>query len=187
MLVDAARLALRYAFFDSLLGFGPLKQPQELLGVRVMLVEAMEIFIVGHEVGHFLGHEAYPETSGMRPGQDSKSHELDCDAVGLAISTAYGVREGNAFAFQLIGPLLLFYALRTCEQVKSILFDEVRAQSESHPSHEERFRFALDFLDGTGAKKDIKESVQFALDVAMCVGSQVQLIARDLKTQATAK
>lgn len=105
----------------------------------------------------------------------------------LAISTTYGVREGNVFAFQLIGPLLLLYALRTCEQVKSILFDEVRAQSESHPSHEERFRFALDFLDRAGAKEDIKESVQFALDVAMYVGGQVQAIARALKAQATAK
>lgn len=187
VLLDAAQLALHYACFDSLLGFGQLKQPQELLGGRVMLVNAMEIFVVGHEIGHFLGHEAYPESSGIPPGQDSKSHELECDAVGLAISTAYGVREGNAFAFQLIGPLLLFYALRICEQVKSFLFDEAPAQSESHPSHEERFRFALDFLDAVGAKEDIKESVQFALDVAMYVGSQVQLIARDLKTQVTAK
>jgi hypothetical protein len=186
VLVDATRLAVRYAYFDSLLGFGRLEQPNELMGIRVLLVNAMEIFVVGHEIGHLLGYEAHPETQGIPSGTDAKSHELDCDAVGLAISTAYGVREENAFAFQLIGPLLLFYALRTCDQVKATLLDETPAPSESHPSHEERFRFALDFLDSAGAQGNIKESVQFALDVAMCVGSQVQLIVHDMKTTLAA-
>ena len=186
VLVDATRLAVRYAYFDSLLGFGRVEQPQELMGFRVLLVNAMEIFVVGHEIGHLLGYEAHPETQGIPPGADAKSHELDCDAVGLAISTAYGVREENAFAFQLIGPLLLFYALRTCDQVKAILLDETPTPSESHPSHEERFRFALDFLDAAGAQDNIKESVQVALDVAMCVGSQVQLIAHDMKATLAA-
>ncbi len=186
VLVDAFRLALHYACFDSLIGFGRLEQPQELLGLRMRLVTAMEIFIIGHEIGHFLGHEAYPDTSGIPPGQDTKSHELECDAIGLAISTAYGVREDNVFAFQLIGPLLLFYALRTCEQVKSILFGSAPAQSESHPSHEARFRYALDFLEAIEAKEDTMVSVRFALDVAIYVGSQIQLIARDLKASVAA-
>ncbi|TBU71639.1 hypothetical protein [Phytopseudomonas daroniae] len=186
ILVDAARLALRYALFNSVLGFGRVEQPRELFGPRVMLVSAMEIFAIGHEIGHFLAHEAYPDASGISPEQDSKTHELECDAVGLAISTAYGVRNGNSFAFQLIGPLLLFYALRICEQVKSILIDEPPTPSESHPSHEERFKYALNFLYKAGATEDIKESVHFALDVAMHVGSQVQMIAKDLKAHMDA-
>lgn len=186
VLVDATHLAVRYAYFDSLLGFGRVDQPQEIMGFRVLLVNAMEIFVVGHEIGHLLGHEAHPETQGIPPGTDAKSHELECDAVGLAISTVYGVREENAFAFQLIGPLLFFYALRTCDQVKEILLDEPPAQSDSHPSHEDRFRFALNFLDAAGAQENIKESVQFALDVAMCVGSQVQLIAHEMKATIAA-
>lgn len=187
VLQDAAELALRYAQFDSLLGFGRIEQPSELLGFRILLVNAMEIFAVGHEIGHFLAHEAHPETSGIRPGQDSKSHEIECDAIGLAISTAYGVRECNPFAFQLIGPLLLFYALHTCEQVKLILFDEEPSPSDSHPSHEERFKHALDFLYEVGASEHIKASVHFVLDVAMYVGSQVQMIVRDLKTHVITK
>lgn len=186
VLVDATRLAVRYAYFDSLLGFGRVEQAKELIGFRVLLVNAMEIFVVGHEIGHLLGHEANPETQGVPPGTDARSHELECDAVGLAISTAYGVREENALAFQLIGPLLLFYALRTCDQVKAILLDETPTPSESHPSHEERFRFALEFLDAAGAQDNIKESVQFALDVAMCVGSQVQLIVHNMKATLAA-
>jgi len=181
VLVDATRIAVRYAYCDSLLGFGRLEQAEELVGFRMLLVNAMEIFVVGHEIGHLLGYESHPETQGIPPGSDARNHELECDAVGLAISTAYGVREENAFAFQLIGPLLLFYALRTCDQVKAILFDEPPTPSESHPSHEERFRFALEFLGAAGAQDNIKESVQFALDVAMCVGSQVQLIAHNMK------
>jgi hypothetical protein len=186
VLVDATRLAVRYAYFDSLIGFGQVEQSKEHMGFRVLLVNSMEIFVIGHEIGHFLGHEEHPETLGILPGTDSKNHELECDAVGLALSTAYGVREENALAFQLIGPLLFFYALRTCEQVKAILFDEIPIESESHPSHEERFRFALDFLDAAGATENIKKSVRFALDVAMCVGSQVQLIAHDMKANVAA-
>lgn len=181
VLIDAVRLAVRYAQVESLLGFGRVEQPKELMGFRVLLLNAMEVFIVGHEMGHFIGHEAHPDTSGIPPGSDSKSHELECDAVGLAVCTAYGVREDNPFAFQLIGPLLLFYALRTCEQSKVILFDENTAESDSHLSNEERFKFALDFLNAAGSSDTVKESVEFALHVAMCVGSQVQLIVHDLK------
>ena len=181
VLVDATRLAVRYTYSDSLLGFGRLEQPKDLTGFRVLLVNAMEIFVVGHEIGHLIGHEARPQTQGIPPGADAKSHELECDAVGLTISTAYGVREKNAFAFQLIGPLLFFYALRICDQVKAILLDEAATPSDSHPSHEERFRFTLDFLNEAGAHESIKESVRFALDVAMCVGSQAQLIAHNMK------
>lgn len=186
VLVDAVRLSLHYAHFDSLLGFGRIEQPKELAGFRMLLVNAMEVFIVGHEIGHFLGHEGYPDSSGIPPGGDSKSHELECDAIGLAISTAYGASENNAFAFQLIGPLLLFYALRTCDQVKSILLNESPTESDSHPSHEERFRFAMDFLDSIDPEDSIKESIKFTLDVAMCVGSQVQLIAHEIKAHRAA-
>lgn len=187
VLVDATQLAMHYACFDSLINFGKLEQRKELTGFRTLLVSSMEIFIVGHEIGHFLASEAYPETSGIAPGQDAKSHELDCDAVGLAISTQHGIREGNAFAYQLIGPLLFFYALRICEQVESILADVAPEKSESHPSHEERFKFALHFLDERGGKENIEESVLFALDIAMSIGSQVQLIVRDLKNHETIK
>ncbi|NMF90994.1 hypothetical protein [Aromatoleum petrolei] len=180
VLVDATRLAVHYARFESLLGFGRIEQPNELLGFRTLLLNAMEVFIVGHEFGHFISHEAHPDTCGIPDGADSKHHELDCDAVGLAVCTEYGVRESNAFAFQLIGPLLLFYALRTCEQTKAILFTETQ-ESNSHPSNEERFRFALEFLISAGASDQVMESVHFALDVAMCVGSQVQLTAHELK------
>jgi hypothetical protein len=187
VLQDATELAIRYAECDSLLGFGRIEQPSELLAFRVMLLNAMEIFAIGHEIGHFLAHESHPETSGIRPGQDFKAHEIECDVIGLAISTAYGVREGNPFAFQLIGPLLLFYALRTCEEVKLILFDEEPSPSDTHPSHEERFKHTLDFLYEAGASEHIKASVHFVLDVAMYVGSQVQMIVRDLKTHASKK
>lgn len=182
VIMDAARLSLRYAHSGSLVGFGRMAQDDDLTAFRTLLVNAMEIFAIGHEIGHFLAHEDYPETSGIRPGQDAKSHELECDAIGLAISTEYGVRNKNPFAFQLIGPLLLFYALHTCERVKSILVDEEPIRSDSHPTHEERFSHTLNFLSKVGASKDVMEGVHFTLEVALCVGSQVQVIAQKLKT-----
>jgi hypothetical protein len=180
-LLDATRLSVHYANFNSVLGFGRIEHPKNLVTIRALLVNSMEIFVVGHEIGHLLAHESHPETHGIPEGTCLKEHELECDAVGLAISTAYGVREENGFAFQLIGALLFFYALHTCDQVKGILVGHLPKSSESHPSHEERFRFTLDFLRLIEANDTTMESVRFALDVAECLGSQVQLIAHNLK------
>lgn len=187
VLLDAARLSVHYAYADSLVGFGRLEQAEELMVIRALLVSAMEIFVIGHEIGHFLSHEAHPDTQGIRPGLDLKSHELECDAIGISITSAYGAHEKNAFAYTLIGPLLFFYALRTCTQVKAILLDEKPVQSVSHPEHEDRFRYVLSCLDMVEDKNVIMKDVTFFMDVAMCIGSQVQLIAYDLKTNYEAR
>lgn len=182
-LSDATRLALRYALTDSLVGFGRIEQPKELHASRVLLINAMEIFIVGHEIGHFTSHEKGPESSGGLSPSESRALEFECDAVGLAVSTVYGQDENNAFAFQLIGAVLFFYALRIGEQAKAIILNAETPMSDSHPSAEERIRFALTFLGGVGAHKRIRDSVNFALDIAMYVGSQVQVTLRAIKRE----
>lgn len=180
VLIDATHLAVHYAMSRSLLGYGKLDQSEELHRVRVMLVNSMEVFIVAHEVGHFVGHEEHPETRGIPPDSDSKQHELECDAIGLAVCTAYGVEENNPFAFQLIGPLLFFYALRICEETESILTGVHSGSSESHPSTDERIRFILQFLKEVGANKAVHRSVNDALEIAMIIGSQVLQIVREV-------
>jgi hypothetical protein len=141
---------LRYALTDSLVGFGRIEQPKEQHGFRILLVNAMEIFVVGHEIGHFTSHEKSPESSGALSPSESRALEFQCDAVGLAVSTAYGQEENNAFAFQLIGAILFFYALRICEQATAIILNAEAPRSQSHPSAEERMdlpRFHGQFRD----------------------------------------
>lgn len=183
VIMDAARLVGRYALSESLVGFGKLEQRAEVHSVRVLLLNAMEVFVVAHEVAHFVAHEEFPDTAGIRPGSSCKQHEIECDAFALAVCTEYGVREKNAFAFQLIGPLLFFYALRMCEGAIAVLSGQEREPSESHPTNEERFRFALDFLKSAGASAHILKSVTFALDVAMIIGTHVHLIMQDIKSR----
>ncbi|GAB2889023.1 hypothetical protein GCM10027046_16840 [Uliginosibacterium flavum] len=183
VIMDAARLAGRYALSESLVGYGKLEQRTELLPVRVLLLNAMEVFVVAHEVAHFVAHEEFADTAGIRPGSTSKQHEMECDAFALAVCTEYGVREKNAFAFQLIGPLLFFYALRMSERAITVLSGKDRSPSESHPTNEERFRFALDFLKSAGASAHILKSVTFALDLAMIIGSHVHLIMEEIKSR----
>lgn len=180
VLIDATRLAMRYAMTESLVGFGKVEQRPDLHAVRVLLLNAMEIFIVAHEVAHFIAHEEYPETLGIAQDSTSKLHELECDAFALAVCTQYGVQQKNVFSFQLVGPLLLFYALRICEKTKTILTGAPPKKSESHPTNEDRFRFALDFLRSVGATKETLRSVNFALETAMIIGTQVQLITKDI-------
>lgn len=62
VLIDATRLAVSYAMTESLAGFGKIEQRPDIHGVRVLLVNAMEVFIVAHEVAHFVAHEEFPET-----------------------------------------------------------------------------------------------------------------------------
>lgn len=180
VLIDATRLAVRYAMTDSLVGFGKVEQRPDIHGVRVLLVNAMEVFVVAHEVAHFVAYEAYPDTMGIAPGSNSKMHELECDTFALAVCTQYGVQENNAFSFQLVGPLLFFYALRICERTKAVLTGQPPRESDTHPTNEDRFKFALDFLRSVGAKKHILSSVTFALETAMIIGTQVHLIAQDI-------
>jgi hypothetical protein len=181
VLFDASRLAVYYALNNSLIGFGKLSQPEKIKPIRALLVNAMEVFIIGHEVGHCIGYEAWPETQGISDGSSAKDHEFECDSIGLAVCTGYGAEENNAFAFQLVGPLLFFYAMEICEQVKSILAGKEPDHSESHPTCKERFAFALDFLHGVGANETVLSSVNFSLDIATHIGNHVQLMAQNLK------
>jgi hypothetical protein len=183
LLLDAARLAAHYALMDTMIGWGKFEQPKDLLAGRVMLLSSMEVFIIAHEIAHFAMYEAYPDTAGVSPGGTEKDLELACDLVGLNVCTMYGKEEGNAFAFQLVGPLLFFYSLRICSQARSILKGTAR-ESESHPSPEERMRLIYETL-GVAKAKLILRRLDEVLDMAMIIGSHVQLLVEDFQQRAS--
>ncbi len=180
VVADATRLAIRYAATESLLGFGRIEQHKDLRASRVLLVNSMEAFILAHEVAHFISHEEYPNSSGIPPDSNQKQLELNCDALGFAVCNGYGAQENNPFAFQLIGPVLFFYALRLSDITRSILTGAPIVDSETHPSTDERIRAVLQFLKDAEAGRSVQRNVLDALDVAMIIGSQVQVIMHRL-------
>jgi hypothetical protein len=179
VLVDASRLAVRYALTGSVLSSGPMPQAENLLIGRTLLLNSMEMFVIGHELGHFISHEEYPLTDGIAPGSGPKDLERSCDFFGFTICTGYGVREGNAFSFQLLGPSLLFYALMISESAVALLSGQSSHVSDSHPSNEQRLGFVFDFLDEVKATQDLKNNLQSCLDIAGLIGAHVLITLED--------
>jgi hypothetical protein len=181
----ATKLAVWYALHDTLVGYGKLEQEKRFTSLRVLLLCAMEIFVVGHEVSHFCHYEAYPETNGLAPEQSDKDLELNCDGIGLAVCTAYGTEEDNTFASNFIGPLILLYSIHLCEKVKEIITDKPRQHSNSHPSINERINNIFKFAKAAEVHPDVLAIMKDSLDAAMVIGSQVQIIATEIASSKT--
>ena len=179
---DAALLATCHAFTGSLVDFGKLEQPAMLNKLRVELLTAMEVFIIAHEISHFIAHEEFPDTGGIEPGSNNKEHEIECDEIALAICTTFGVQENNPFSFQLIGPLLFFYALKICENTRVTITGHKQTPSESHPTHNDRIHFTFNYLKKVGASSKILDSASCCLSIAEIIEIQVQLIMENIRS-----
>lgn len=134
----AKELSVYFSIYGSLIGFGKVKQEENNLGVRVLLLQAMEAFVISHEIAHFSMHEIYPETGGVAEDESEKDLESNCDTLGLAISTAYGNKKENPYAFQFLGALVFFYSLKISYAVKEVIFGCKPEKSDSHPTLDER-------------------------------------------------
>lgn len=181
ILVQATKLALRYAMSDSLVGFGELIQDENHLNFRIQLVTSMEVFVVGHELAHFTFHERHPESIGLPPGMACRDLEMHCDAMGLAICSAYGVKEVNQLALRFIGPLWFFYALHLCEETQTILLNQPPRVSATHPTIKERIRFIFDFANLANMDPSVRQSMEEALELAIIVGVHVKTVARAIR------
>ena len=182
-LTDAIRLAVRHAITDSLLGFGKIEQAPELLGLRVSMLNAMEIFILAHEIGHLVNHEAHPATGGIPPGGTSMDLELSCDVFGLSICSSYGFKHQNPLAMNLSGALLFLYALHICECAKQTLTKTPTPPSQTHPSTEDRFAFALQYLrEVSGDGPAVSEALSM-MDIALAIGAFVQIATIEIAEQ----
>ena len=106
-IVFAARLALFFSVFDTVLGFGEYKQPHSFLRYRIELLRAMEAFALAHEYVHFLVEEQHLQFA------DDYKLELFCDELGLQISRDWGDKRQNWLAFAGVGALAFFEAVET--------------------------------------------------------------------------
>lgn len=176
----ATSLAIFYSLNETLLGYGKLEQEEKFLLNRTLLLNAMKVFVIGHEIAHFSYHEDHPDTCGIRPGNSNKDLEMECDGIGLAICTVYGLNEANTFTTNFIGPLMLLYAISLCEKIKTIITGKTAKPSETHPATLDRIKNIFLFAESINMHSEILQIMRDSLDAAMIIGSQVELTAREI-------
>lgn len=166
-IILATRLALYYAHFGTVIGFGEVKEPINKTGYRVLLLRAMEIFAVAHEYAHCVAGEKLPQLSGQLDSSESFVLEHLCDEIGLLLSREVGNFHEDYLLFAGIGPLVFFRTMQICEnvreQIASGASDEIASKIRhisrgSHPVTESRVE-ALKAQISLKTAADQKENV----------------------------
>lgn len=184
-MLQAVRLVLRYVRSESLVGFGEFSQEKHLFHLRMLLVTATETFVVGHELAHFFLQEQYPELNGIPPGKTLREVELICDAIGFAICSAVGELDDNEASKNLIGPLLLLYALKLSEDAQEILLGITPPISDTHPGLTERIRSLFGFARTVDPTGSLNCSLEEALNYAVIVGGYVKSALQQVKADSS--
>jgi hypothetical protein len=174
----ATSLAIWYALNDTMRGYGKLVRDEKFTTLRVLLLNAMEVFVIGHEISHLSFQELYPETLGVPEGKTVKDLEMDCDSIGLAVCTVYGIEEENTFATNFIGPLAILYAIQLCESVKEMVTGVEHGHSETHPAAVDRIENVFSFVRQARLHPDILKIMNESLEALKIVGNEVEAIIR---------
>src|SRR5262249_28059091 len=90
-----ARLLLYYGHFGTLLGFGEVPIDVEYEGLRLEILEAMEMFSIAHEIGHFVAEEMRPSGHSSLGRDEAHSLEFFCDQYGQAVCRWYGAENSR--------------------------------------------------------------------------------------------
>lgn len=109
---------------------------QQEASLKAYLLDAMELFVVGHEYAHFVAEERCPEFKGILDPDRSMELEAFCDALGLFLAQAAATDPWNQIAFSGAGGLLFLRSLQLCEYARSLV--QPPTPSASHPASLER-------------------------------------------------
>lgn len=140
-LLLACRLALHYATFGSVIGFGEVVQPQDYFPYRMQLLVAMESFAVAHEFAHFAAEERLPHLTGQLDIEDTHRLEYFCDSLGITLSRNCDSATDNWLAFTGTGAIVLLRAIQLSEsfrqRLQRVATNEL-ADPSTHPTVEDR-------------------------------------------------
>jgi hypothetical protein len=117
--VLAARLALAYGTYGSLIGFGEVNQPAEYLAYRLQLLQAFETFVVAHEFAHFVAEEQIPELRDVVDTESSHDLEYFCDHLALQLARHAANHQNNFLSFAGLGGILFFRAMQLSEVART--------------------------------------------------------------------
>lgn len=139
LILQCSKLCLRYACFGSLLGFGEIIQPEHYLDYRTQLLDAMETFIISHELSHFVAEERFDDDyKGSLSPEHSQQLESFCDELGLQISRECH-KTSNWLTYCGVGALTFFSTYALCEDVRKLVAEKFiptkfnKEITENHP------------------------------------------------------
>jgi hypothetical protein len=193
-LLLATRLAFAYGVYGSVIGFGKIIQPESYHGYRILLLQAMEIFVVAHEFAHFIVAERTPAQSSINP-EASRNLEYLCDHLALQISREFANVGDNWLAFTGIGAIVFFRAMEMSEFAREqIAFVHQASRSvqndkstvdhaeSTHPSLAERIA-RIEALTIQQTAADQHDSVaSFVKEYAIVASALSSMVAETLRS-----
>lgn len=165
---NASKLALYYACTGTVLGFGILESPHRLLPLRVAYLQAMELFCLGHEVGHCIADDVDDRYRGVLSDEDHRELELLCDRIGIC-SSRIASSDDNWAGFCGAGAALMIYAHEICRNAQSRCASKSEASPHRHPPLAERIRVVREQVVSTSPADQVAAASAY-LDgvIALC-------------------
>lgn len=134
---DATRLATYYAYTGTVLGFGVLVSDPTAIAFRKEYVDAMELFVLGHEYAHCVLEDASDRYRGVLSLELQVELELECDRIGTAIVSEIGATDSWA-SFCGAGAILMIYGAELCAIARTMIGAQAPPQACSHPPYRQR-------------------------------------------------
>ena len=157
----SVRLTWYYRVFNTLAGFGTVAEPELAFHYRMELVSAMELFALGHELGHmWIAEQAETDATFEKLLNDPHGTELACDNYGFAVSRSVGSDMQNWSAFSGAGALCFLYAADWCTRPRT---NDVEKAS-SHPDLETRRNNLIKLAFGNTAPEQRSAVASYLID-----------------------
>jgi hypothetical protein len=130
-------LAAYFALTGTLVGFGNVPQSM-LFGMhRIVLVQAMEAFAMGHEYAHCLAEERFDEFRAPTAVETAHDLEFFCDGIGLTLLRFWGTEKRNSEALSGAAAAVFLRAFDLCSQAQAVI-GRTPALGGMHPTTDSR-------------------------------------------------
>lgn len=153
--LEACKLTAYCRITGSAVAFGIMRSAPEVAPFRMMLVQAMEVFAVAHELGHCYLEERSSSSSAPDP-----CDEFACDAYALAVSRAAANGSDDWCVFTGAGGLLLLLLSGICFPDRS-----TNGNHESHPTVESRVEALIKLITEYTAADQLDQTLSYLLDL----------------------
>jgi hypothetical protein len=128
---------------------------------RIMLIRAVELFVIAHEYGHHVMEHGQVDSSEPEKTAFEQEHEADLFARAASIAIGAAEEPPNGFAMFGVGAVVILGALDLVRRATALIEtgDERPKPREHHPSYPERIE-ALAVLDDRLAPKNCPEAAE---------------------------
>lgn len=170
-IAQASKLGTYYALTGTVMGFGVMPSDPRALQFRGEYVQSMELFALGHELGHCFAHDADERFCGMLTVDVNQELELLCDRIGTATSRAASTDgdEASWVAFCGAGAVLMMYAHEICQRARGHVGGASADAAHSYPSTSARVAVVREQVVSTTPDDQLEGATAYLDDViALC-------------------